>query len=80
MAMAFVQTYSCLGGAIGRIGTSLILGTSMLAPVWMLGNREISRYQTFFLISGVMLFILLFLLPTLPSFIPKHDDYYEPKR
>jgi hypothetical protein len=80
MAMAFAQTYSCAGGAIGRIGTSLILGTSMLAPVWMLGNREISRYQTFFLISGVMLFILLFLLPTLPSFIPKHDDYYEPKK
>ncbi len=80
MAMAFVQTYSSAGGAIGRIGTSLILGTSMLAPVWMLGDREISRYQTFFLISGMMLSVLLFLLPTLPSFIPKHDDYYEPKK
>ena len=80
MAMAFVQTYSSLGGAVGRIGTSLILGTAMFAPVWNFGGREISRYQTFFLISGVMLFVLLFLLPTLPSFIPKHDDYYEPKK
>ncbi|MBE6357789.1 MAG: hypothetical protein E7057_00900 [Lentisphaerae bacterium] len=79
MAMAFVQTYSSAGAAIGRIGTSLILGTAMLAPVWELFGREISRYQTFFLFSGVMLLVLLFLLPTLPSFVPSHDDYYEPK-
>ncbi|MBR7121765.1 MAG: MFS transporter [Lentisphaeria bacterium] len=80
VAMAFVQTYGNAGGAIGRLGTSLILGTSMLAPVWEFAGREISRYQTFFLLSGVMLLVLLFLLPTLPSFIPAHDDYYEPKK
>ncbi|MBE6365235.1 MAG: MFS transporter [Lentisphaerae bacterium] len=80
VAMAFVQTYSSAGVAIGRLGSSLILGTSLLAPVWESGGREISRYQTFFLFSGVMLLVLLFLLPTLPSFIPAHDDYYEPKK
>ncbi len=79
VAMAFVQTYVSAGGAISRLGTSLILGTAMLAPVWEFAGREISRYQTFFLFSGVMLLIMLFLLPTLPSFIPAHDDYYEPK-
>ena len=46
---------------------------------WNFYGREISRYQTFFLFSGVMLLVLLFLLPTLPSFVPSHDDYYEPK-
>ena len=80
MAIAFVNTYISGGNTVGRIGTSLILGTAMLAPVWEFGGRIISRYQTFFLISGVMLVILLFLLPTLPSFIPSHDDYYEPKK
>ena len=80
MAMAFVQTYSSIGGAVGRTATSLVLGTAMLAPVWDFFGREISRYQTFFLVNGVMLLVLFFLLPTLPSFVPEHDDYYEPKK
>ena len=80
MAMAFVQTYSSIGGAVGRTATSLILGTAMLAPVWEFCGREVSRYQTFFLMSGVMLLIMLFLLPTLPSFVPNREDYYEPKK
>lgn len=79
-AIAFVQTYGSGGTAIGRFGTSLILGSAMFSPVWNFYGREISRYQTFFLLYGVMLLILLFLLPTLPSFIPKHEDYYEPKK
>ena len=80
MAMAFVQTYSSIGGAVGRTATSLVLGTAMLAPVWDFFGREISRYQTFFLVNGVMLLVLFFLLPTLPSFVPEHEDYYEPKK
>ncbi|MBE6355836.1 MAG: MFS transporter [Lentisphaerae bacterium] len=80
MAMAFVQTYSSAGTAIGRTGTSLLLGTSMFAPVWEFYGREISRYQTFFLLSGSLMLILLFMLPSLPSFVPERNDYYEPKR
>ena len=80
MAMAFVLTYSSAGSAISRFGTSLILGTAMLSPVWSCGMRQISSYQTLFLLFGMMLLVLLFLLPTLPSFVPNHDDYYEPKK
>lgn len=80
MAMAYVQTYSCIGTAIGRIGTSLLLGTAIFSPVWEFCGREISRYQTFFLLTGIILLILLLLLPTLPSFVPDRDNYYEPKK
>ena len=80
MAMAFVQSYSSIGAAIGRTVASLTLGTAMLSPVWDFFGREVSRYQTMFLVCGVMLLVLFFMLPSLPSFIPKHDDYYEPKK
>lgn len=80
MATAFVQTYSSAGAAISRLGVSLIFGTAMLSPEWLLGSRSISCYQTLFLLFGVMSMILLLLLPTLPSFVPDHEDYYEPKK
>lgn len=70
MAMTFVQTYSNCGTAVSRVGVSLILGTAMLAPVWEFCGREVSRYQTLFLASFVMLLILFLLLPTLSSFVP----------
>ncbi|MBO7328024.1 MAG: MFS transporter [Lentisphaeria bacterium] len=74
MAMAFVQTYSSLGGAIGRVVVSVILGSAMLAPVWDFHGRQVSHFQTLFLASGVMLLVLFFILPTLPSFVSRSED------
>ena len=74
MAMAFAQTYSSLGGAIGRVVVSVILGSAMLAPVWDFHGRKVSHFQTLFLASGVMMLVLFFVLPTLPSFMPERED------
>jgi hypothetical protein len=31
-------------------------------------------------LSGVLMLILLLMLPSLPSFVPARDDYYESKK
>ena len=80
MATAFVQTYSSFGGFIGRGSVTLMLGSAMLEPVWQMCGMDISRYQTIFLFSGVIAAVVLLLIPTLPSVVPKHHDYYEPYR
>jgi MFS family permease len=80
MATAFIQTYNNVGTALGRGIVSLVLGTGMLAPEWVLDGRTICHYQTIFLFSGLMLVIILLMLPTLPSFIPAHEDYYDMKK
>ncbi len=78
MAVAFLQTYQNVGISIGRAGTAAVLGADLLAPSWRLGSLELCGYQTLFLVSGVAMAALLVLLPTLPAFVPKHSDYYEP--
>ena len=80
MAMAFQNTYQNIGVSVGRIGTSLILGANLLAPVWKVGNFTFCSFQTLFLLYGVITTILLILFPTLPAIVPKHHDYYEPVR
>ena len=80
MAPAFVQTYTSFGGFIGRGGVTLLLGATLLEPVWQCCGMDISRYQTIFLFSGVIAAVVLLLIPTLPAVVPKHRDYYEPMR
>ena len=80
MATAFTQTYTSFGAFISRGGVSLVLGSTMLAPVWNLGETAISRYQSIFLVCGVTAAVLLALIPTLPAVVPQHEDYYEPTR
>ncbi len=78
MATAFCQTYQAIGVAIGRSGSSFIIGAGMLAPTWTKWGREFSSYQTIFLICAIIIAVITLLLPHLPSFIPKHEDYYDP--
>ena len=80
MASAFVQTYMSVGGFIGRAGVSLMLGAALLAPRWDCRGMTISHYQTIFLFCGVIAALMLILIPTLPSVVPNHEDYYEPSR
>ncbi|MBE6394052.1 MAG: MFS transporter [Lentisphaerae bacterium] len=78
MAISFCSTYSNLGAAIGRTGSSLLLGGVLLAPQWTFAGRTISVYQSIFLISGLIAVLALALIPILPSFVPEHEDYYKP--
>ena len=78
MAIAFCSTYSNLGAAIGRTGSSLLLGGVLLAPQWTCWGRTVSVYQSIFLISGLIAVLALALIPILPSFVPEHEDYYNP--
>lgn len=78
MAISFCTTYSNLGTAIGRTGSSLLLGGILLAPQWTIAGHTISVYQSIFLLSGLIATLALTLIPILPSFVPEHDDYYNP--
>ena len=77
MTMAFQQTYQYIGMAVGRTGTSLILGLNLLAPVWNIGSISFSFYQTLFLLYGIIAAVSLLVLPTLPSITTKRHDYYD---
>ena len=78
MAIAFCSTYSNLGAAIGRAGSSVLLGGVLLAPRWTFLGHTISVYQSVFLISALIVAMALWMLPILPSFVPEHEDYYNP--
>ena len=78
MAAAFCNTYSQAGLALSRTGTSLIIGSGLLAGSWQLGERVVSSFQTLFLIYAVALSFCLLLLVLIPAVVPKHEDYYEP--
>lgn len=78
MAAAFCNTYSSFGLAFSRTGTSLIIGSGLLAGSWQLGERIVSSFQTLFLIYTVALSFCLLLLVLIPAVVPKRDDYYEP--
>ena len=78
MAIAFCTTYSNVGAAIGRVVSSILLGGVLLAPQWTCFGYTVSVYQSLFLISGVIATMALGLLPILPSFVPEHEDYYNP--
>jgi hypothetical protein len=76
MAMAYCQTYLNIGGTISRVGSSLLLGVGILAPAWKIGKHSYTLYHTLFLFAVVFGTICLVLIPILPSFIPRHSDYY----
>ena len=78
MALSFCQTYGSIGTAIGRVGSSLLLGGILLAPNWEFGGRTICVYQSIFLISALIAALTLVVLPIMPSFVPEHEDYYNP--
>ena len=78
MASAFCNTYSSAGAALGRGGTSLVLGSMLLAPSWQLGDRAVSSFQSLFLIYALWLLFCLLLLVLVPAVVPEHQDYYQP--
>ena len=77
MALAFCQTYLNLGTAIGRLGCSALLGCALLSPVWTWGGRDVCVYQSLFLLIAAVAAFALVMVPILPSFAPRHEDYYQ---
>ena len=78
MAMAFCQTYQQLGMGSGRVVTSFLLGSGMLATQWNWRGLSVCNYQTLFLIEAFFGLFCLIMLFCIPSVVPKHEDYYEP--
>ena len=78
MSSAFNQTYVMIGTAIGRFGMSIILGAGVLSATWTLSGMEMSHFQTLFLLCAGVAAFALFLLPSLPSFIPQQENWYKP--
>ena len=78
MASAFVQTYQYTGNCVTRACSAFVMGSGLLADSWQLGSRTITSFQTMFLVCGVLAVLMLILIPTLPSVVPHHQDYYEP--
>ena len=67
-----------IGGAVGKLGTTFVLGCGALANEWTLFSLSMSKFQFLFIFfTGMSAFLLLF-LPLVPSIIPKHKDYYCP--
>ena len=78
MTTAFFSTASLIGGAVGKLGTTFVLGCGALTNEWTLFSLSMSKFQFLFIFfTGMSAFLLLF-LPLVPSIIPKHKDYYCP--
>ena len=78
MAMAFVSTLSSLGTAVGRLGTTVILGSGALAATWQFMDLTVSKFQFLFGFYTISIIFFLVLLPLAPSVVPRHHDYYHP--
>ena len=78
MATAFCQTFTNLGAAIGRLGTTLVLAAGVLMPDWKFFGIDMSCYNFMFMFYFFMVLFFYLLLLLCPAIISKHDDYYEP--
>lgn len=78
IALSFFQFFSCLGVAAGRFGITAVLACGMLTPEWIFKGIAVTKFQSIFAISSIMMAFFMVLIVLLPAFVPKHEDYYEP--
>jgi Na+/melibiose symporter-like transporter len=78
MASAFANTYMQIGIAVGRSTASFLLGCGALTATWQMWGLEFTDFQTLFMVCAALALFGLILIFSLPSVIPKHDDYYAP--
>jgi len=71
MAMAFCNSFYYGGLGLSRLLTSLIVGSGALAPLWVLGNWQITRYQTLFLLYALCVVLASALLLLVPAVFPE---------
>ena len=78
MATSFCQTFTNLGAAIARTGTTLVLASGALAADWKFFGIPMTCYNFLFMFFFFMVIFFYTLLIISPAVISKHDDYYEP--
>ena len=78
MGAAFCQTFTNMGAAIGRLGTTMVLAAGVLMPDWKFFGINMSCYNFMFMFFFIMTVFFYLLLLLSPAIIAKHDDYYEP--
>lgn len=77
MASAFSNTYMQIGIAASRSAAGFLLGCGALTT-WCKWGIEFTDFQTLFIICAGLALFGLILIFSLPSVIPRHDDYYAP--
>ena len=80
MAMAFCNSFYYGGLGLSRLLTSLIIGSGALAPAWLLGRWEITRYQTLFLLYALCIALSSALLLLVPAVFPDQTGVKETAR
>ena len=78
MAMAFCGTATGLGTAVGRLGTTLVLGCTVLQTQWNVWGMTLTKYHFLFAFFCFFLFFVTVLFPMVPAIISRHEDYYNP--
>ena len=77
MANALCQTFTNLGMAGGRMGTTLILAAGVLAPDWKFFGINMTCYNFLFMFYFALVILFYLFLLLCPAIISQHDDYYE---
>lgn len=80
MAMAFCGTSTGLGTAIGRLGTTVILGCTVFQTKWEVWGMELTKYHFLFAFFCFFILFVTVLFPMVPAIISRHEDYYNPAK
>ena len=80
MAMAFCGTSTGLGTAIGRLGTTVILGCTVFQTKWEVWGVELTKYHFLFAFFCFFILFVTVLFPMVPAIISRHEDYYNPAK
>ncbi len=70
MAMAFCGAFYYGGFGFSRLGSSLVMGSGLLAAEWHLGAMRVTHYQTLFLLYAVAIVFAAVFLMMVPAVVP----------
>jgi Na+/melibiose symporter-like transporter len=79
MSLAFTGSLFAAGCGCSRLGSSLIIGSGILAPAWKIGSITFSNYQSMFLMFGISVLFVSILLVLVPAIFPKEEYEYIPR-
>lgn len=73
MAMACNGAFYYGGFGLSRLGSSLIMGSGMLAAEWSIGSMRVTHYQTLFLLYAVAIVFAAVFLLMVPAIVPASE-------
>jgi len=77
MAMAFCGAFYASGSGLSRLISSLLLGSGILAPRWIMGSMSISHYQSLYLLYAVAIAFAAMFLVVVPAVFPRGEYIYD---